>query len=154
MYRDMYSDSSGLPDPDTDPQFYADVPVKRLVAWLIDTVLIAILSLLALASTLFLAIFIFPLIFAAVHLVYRSVFIARGSATPGMRVMGIELRNHLGHRFGPGEAVVHTLAYSVVSAFVLPQIVGIVMMLTTARGQGLHDLLLGSTAINRPATSW
>ena len=147
----MSIEPSGLPDPITDPQFYRDVPGKRLIAWLIDTLLIGLASLLLVAATLFLTAFIFPLVFAVIHFVYRSYFLATHSATPGMRVMAIEIRNHSGDRLTAGEAILHTLAYSVVVAFIIPQLVGIFMMLTGPRGQGLHDLLVGTAAINRPA---
>ena len=35
----IYGPMSGLPDPELDRQFYAGVPARRLVAWLIDLVL-------------------------------------------------------------------------------------------------------------------
>ncbi|MGG7646333.1 RDD family protein [Rhodovulum sp. YNF3179] len=141
----------GLPDPDRSPEFYDGVPFKRLLAWLVDTILVTLATLLIVAATLFVTVFIFPAIFLAVHLAYRIFFLARDSATPGMRLVAIEIRTHRGDRLDAGMAALHTLAYSVIAGFVLPQVVGIVMMLTTARGQGLHDMLLGTTAINRPA---
>lgn len=144
----------GLPDPDMHPEFYQDVAVKRLMAWVVDTILILLATLLLVAATLFLAVFIFPLIFAVVHLAYRVVFIARDSATPGMRLMGIELRDAQGARLDATTALFHTLAYSLTAAFVLPLIVSIGLMWTGARAQGLHDHLLGTAAINRPATAW
>ncbi|PWE33094.1 hypothetical protein DDZ14_06660 [Maritimibacter sp. 55A14] len=142
---------TALPDPETDPQFYRDVPMKRLIAWVADTILISLASLLVVAATLFLTLFMFPAIFVAVHFAYRSFFLARNSATPGMQIMAIEIRGGRGHRLDTVEAVLHTLVYSVIAAFVLPQLISIVLMATTSRGQGLHDMALGTTAINRPA---
>lgn len=144
----------GLPDPETHPDFYADVAVKRLMAWVVDTLLIALATLLLVAATLFMAIFLFPAIFVAVHLAYRIFFIARDSATPGMRLMGIELRDARGARLDAGTAALHTLAYSLTAAFVLPLVASMVLMWTGARAQGLHDHLLGTAAINRPSTAW
>ncbi len=139
-----------LPDPETHPEFYAGVPVKRLIAWGADIVLILLATLVLSAATLFLALFVFPALFAAVHLAYRIFFIMRDSATPGMRLMGIELRDVHGARLGPGAAVLHTLAYSLTAVLVLPLLVSVVLIWTGARAQGLHDLLLGTAAINRP----
>ena len=35
--NDLYP---GLPDPRLNAEFYADIPAKRLLAWVIDTVII------------------------------------------------------------------------------------------------------------------
>lgn len=148
--RAMTSVLPHLPDPETHPEFYAGVPVKRLIAWGADTLLILLASLAISAATLFLALMIFPALFAAVHLAYRVFFIARESATPGMRLMGIELRDAQGARLDLATAVLHTLAYSLTAVFVLPLLVSVVLIWTGARAQGLHDLLLGTAAINRP----
>ena len=44
---DQTSNSShlrGLPDPVTEAEFYADVPSKRLIAWLIDIAVISLIT--------------------------------------------------------------------------------------------------------------
>lgn len=141
----------GLPDPDLHAEFYADIPVKRLVAWVVDTVLVILLALLALPFTAFAAVLILPFFMALVGFVYRTVTLARGSSTWGMRLVAIEMRNARGERFDTPTAAMHTLLYSFSMAFVLPQVASIVLMLTGRRAQGLHDLILGTAAINRPA---
>ena len=65
-------------------------------------------------------------------------------------MMGIEFRNGQGQRFDTGLSFLHTLGFTVVSAFVLPQLLSAAMMLMTERGQGLVDVFLNTTAINRP----
>lgn len=139
----------GLPDPETHGDFYSDTAIKRLFAWVIDTVAITLLSLLVIPFTAFVGLFFFALIFLAVGLVYRIWTIAQYSATPGMRLMAIEFRNGQGERFDTGTAVAHTLLYVVMSSVFILQVVSIGMMLTNPRGQGLHDMLLGTAAINR-----
>ncbi|MRH20244.1 RDD family protein [Rhodovulum strictum] len=141
----------GLPDPALHAEFYKDVPAKRLVAWVVDTVLILLIALLALPFTAFAAVFVLPLFVAVVGFAYRTVTLARGSATWGMRLVAIEIRNGRGERLDLPSAALHTLLYSLSMAFVLPQVASVVLMLTGARAQGLHDLLLGTAAINRPA---
>ncbi|HDR28063.1 RDD family protein [Rhodovulum sp.] len=141
----------GLPDPVLHAEFYRNVPTKRLVAWVVDTVLILLIALLVLPFTAFAAVFVLPLFVALVGFVYRVATLAHGSATWGMRLMAIEIRNGRGERLDSQTAALHTLVYSLGMAFVLPQVVSIVLMLTGARAQGLHDMLLGTAAINRPA---
>ena len=142
----------GLPDPDRQSEFYADVPVKRLVAWVIDSIAIALLTGLVVVFTVGLALFIIPLVFLGVGIAYRWITIARDSATPGMRMTAIELRSANGARLDGTTAGLHTLGYTVSVAIFPLQLVSIVMMLMSARKQGLTDHLLGTAAINRAAS--
>ena len=41
----------GLPDPELSPDLYADVPLKRFLAWVVDFVVIAVLTAIATKST-------------------------------------------------------------------------------------------------------
>lgn len=138
-----------LPDPDRHAEFYADVPTKRAIAWVVDTVLIALLTVLIIPFTAFTALFYLPFLFLMVSFLYRILGLARSSATLGMRLLSIEFRDNRGQPFTLPTAVLHTLGYSLSMAFVLPQLVSIVLMLTTARGQGLTDHVLSTVALNR-----
>jgi len=149
----MTTHISHLPDPVTQPEFYADVPMKRLVAWIVDTVLIVIICLLIVPFTAFTGLFFFPLMVLVVGFAYRVVTITNRSATWGMRLMAIELRDSAGERFGLGLALAHTFGTSVSFGMPILQVVSVVMMLTTARAQGLSDHLLGTVALNRAAAS-
>ena len=141
----------GHPNPDYEAGFYAGVPTKRLIAWLADSVLIGLLTLLAIPFTAFLGLFFLPLLWLAVGLAYRVITLTSGSATLGMRFVAIEFRNVEGNRFTLGDAVMHTAIYTVCFAFFLLQIVSIVLMLIGSKGQSLGDHAIGSVAINRPA---
>jgi len=148
----MYADpASHLPDPIAQPEFYAGVPTKRLLAWIIDSVLILIFCVIALILTLGIGFFFLPALMLVTGLVYRIATLSRGSATWGMAMMAIELRRHDGARLDTLSAVLHTLGYSASMAFVVPQIISVILMLTGARAQGLSDLVLGTAAINRRA---
>ncbi len=140
---------SGLPDPETQAAFYEHVPLKRFIAWIIDTALISLLTGLIVILSVFTMAFFLPLVFLLVNAIYRYVTLAGGSATPGMRLMALELRTHRGTRFDRGTAAAHTAGYLLSVSMVLPQIISIALMLTTARAQGLTDCLLGTAAINR-----
>ncbi len=141
--------TSPLPDPNLQPDFYASVPSKRLVAWVVDTLVILVLCLIAVLLTAFVGLFVWPLLYLTIGFAYRVVTIANGSATWGMRFVGIELRNAFGERMDLGLAFAHTLGYSVSIAVPIIQVVSVVMMLTSPRGQGLTDAFLGTVMLNR-----
>ncbi|MCP4824270.1 MAG: RDD family protein, partial [Shimia sp.] len=90
--------SFALPDPDTQSEFYEDVTFKRLLAWLIDTGLIFVFCVLVLPFTAFTGIFFFGALLFVFGFAYRVVTIATGSATWGMRLISIELRQSHGSR--------------------------------------------------------
>jgi uncharacterized RDD family membrane protein YckC len=68
-----------------------------------------------------------------------------------MRVMGIELRRHDGTRFDFSTAVLHTAIYSIAFWTEVLQILSCVTILASRYHQGLQDIILRTTAINRPA---
>lgn len=140
---------SALPNPETSPGFYDGVAVKRGLAWILDTFAVAVISAVLATLPFFLGWFFFPLIFLAVNVLYRIGTIASASATPGMSLFNIELRTHQGHNLDGSMAAMHTIAYLIANAFVLPQLISIALMLGSARGQGLHDMVTGVVALNR-----
>jgi uncharacterized RDD family membrane protein YckC len=142
---------SALPDPRMQPEFYADVPVKRLLAFVADTLIIVAACLLILPFTAFTGIFFFPALMLVVGFAYRVVTIANGSATWGMRLMAIEFRTHDGRPFDLPTAFLHTLGFTFSMGVFVVQVVSIIMMLTSERRQGLTDMVLGSVALNRTA---
>ncbi|SEM43302.1 Uncharacterized membrane protein YckC, RDD family [Loktanella fryxellensis] len=140
-----------LPDPVADAPFYAGVPTKRLLAWVVDVTLVAIVCILMLPFTAFTGVFYFPFLMMCVGFPYRWATIAGRSATWGMRLMGIELRDHDGQRLSGTTAFLHTAGYTVSLITAPLQILSVVLMAVAPRGQGLSDYVLGTTAINRPA---
>lgn len=141
---------SGLPDPSYQSDFYAGVPIKRFLAWAVDEILLLLASVLVVILTLGLAGFIFPLVYLVLSFSYRSFSLTRRSATLGMRLMALEIRNNTGRRLASNEACMHVGAFMVSMAFILPMLISAVMVAASSRHQALHDLLLGSAAINRP----
>ena len=140
----------GLPDPDRDAQFYSGVPTKRLVAFVIDVVLVWGLAILVSLLTLGIGFFIMGFLIAVIDLAYRTFTIGSKSATVGMALMGIELRTFGGDRFNMGHALIHTLLFYAMLAFVVVQLISVIMMGGSRYGRGLHDLIVGSAMINRP----
>lgn len=140
-----------LPDPYHDAGFYASVPAKRAVAWGVDTVISAGLTAIIVPFTAFTAVFFLPLLYVMVSAVYRWAMLSRASATLGMMLVAIEFRRADARPFDTVTAAVHTAGFMVSSALILPQVISAILMLTTPRGQGLTDCLLGTVAINRAA---
>ncbi len=141
----------GFPDPISHREFYEDVTTKRLVAFLIDSFLILLITTALIPLTAFVALVFFGFFGLIVNLIYRTVSLANRSATPGMRLMGIEFRTHQGAHMSLGLALTHTILFTLSFSMVLPQVISIILMLTTPRGQSLNDLLLGTAVINKSA---
>lgn len=143
--------SWGLPDPHRDHVFYDGVARKRFLAWGIDVMITVGLVLLAIPLTAFTGLFFFPLLWVGVSFLYRTVTIAQTGATLGMRFFGIQLRSRDGSLPDAPLAALHTGFYLGMMAVFPLQMVSIAMMLISPRVQGLHDTLLGTAVINRPA---
>lgn len=137
------------PDPAVQPQFYEGIPMKRLLAWLVDMVVIVLVCLLIVPFTAFTGLFFFPLLMLVVGFVYRWATLANGSATWGMRLLSMELRRGDDRPFDGGTALMHTLGYSVSIAFPVLQLISVVLMATSERRQGLTDMVLGTVPLNR-----
>jgi len=133
------------------PQFYDGVPAKRLLAFFVDALIIAALTLVILPFTAFIGLFFLPFLYMMMSFAYRVVTLARGSATWGMQLMAIELRTRDDKRFDFGMALLHTTGFAISVAIPILQIISIVMMLGSQRRQGLSDSLLGTVALNRRA---
>lgn len=147
-YQDMNT-LSHLPDPVSQPGFYANTPVKRGLAWVIDLVMILALTLVAVVFTAFIGLFFFLGLMLVVGFIYRVATLSAGSATWGMRLMAIEFRDARGEHLDFGQAFLHTMGYTVSMSIPLIQVVSIVLMFVTERRQGLTDLALGTVVLNR-----
>jgi uncharacterized RDD family membrane protein YckC len=101
----------------------------------------------------FLALFVWPALFLGVSFVYRTLSLARHSATPGMRFLAIELRGADGHRLDRATALLQTAGFTLSMAMVVVQLISVGLMVLSPRKQGLSDLFLGTVALNRVAAS-
>ena len=149
-WTDWPEDRGSLPDPASDLRFYAGVPARRLLAFLIDVVIVWGFALLAVVLSFGLGLFVMGFIVAALDVLYRIITITGRSATWGMRFVAIELRRRDGGRFDLLHAVGHTILFYVVVAFAPLLLVSATLMAGSALGRGLHDLPFGSTMINSP----
>jgi uncharacterized RDD family membrane protein YckC len=148
----------GVPDPVRDSQFYEGVPMRRLVAFCIDIFvvlalwcIVLIFGFLISVLTLGLAAPLAVAVFAAADFLYRWAMLAERSATVGMLVTGLEVRDATGDRLNPILAFLHVAGFYV-SVFVTPLLViGWLLMATSPLRRLLHDLVIGAVVINRPS---
>ena len=144
-------------DPATEPELFEGVLARRVVAFLIDLMIITV-------PLIFLAIFIFmfglvtlglgwflfflmspiAVIWALVY--YGMTFGSPASATIGMRVVDLEMRTWYGTPcyfvLGSVHAVMFWLTVSFLTPFIL------LVALFNDRKRLLHDMLVGTIAIN------
>ena len=105
----------GVPDPHRDPQFYDGVPARRLVAFGIDFIVIlflmfcvAVVGAILTLGSMFLAGPLVMLTFSVTGFVYRWIMVWKRSATLGMILTGIEVRDGQGDRMTQLTAFIHT----------------------------------------------
>ncbi len=147
----------GIPDPIRDPQFYQGVPLRRFVAFWIDFLIILALFVPVLiigaavtVLTFGLAAPFLMLFFTVTGFVYRWGMLKTRSATLGMSLTGIEVRDRNGNTCDSQLAFMHTVGFFV--TFLAPPllIVGWLMMANSPHRRAMHDLFVGSVVINRP----
>ena len=138
-----------LPNPAIQPEFYADIPWKRSMAWAVDAVVTLGLTLIALVATALLTAFILPLLFAAVSIGYRTFMLSRYGATLGMMLMAIKWRHLNGARPDTMTALIYSAAHTGMWTVFPIQIASIVTILLSPYRQGLHDMVLGTTMLHK-----
>lgn len=146
----MYLSSGGMPDPNREPWAFEGVAARRLFAFFIDVAIVWGAALFIGIATLGLGLLLFGAVAACVDMILRVAFLSNGSATLGMRMMGIELRTRRGKRLDFLTALLHTALFYVMFAIGLLQAVSVLMMALSLRGHGLHDTILGVTMLKRP----
>jgi uncharacterized RDD family membrane protein YckC len=135
-------------DPATQPELFEGVLARRVVAFLIDVVIIAVpLILLA----VFMAVFtVFTLgLGGFVFFLYGLTFGSARSATIGMRVVDLEMRTWYGAPCYFVLGAVHAIGYWLSVTFLTPLI--LLVPLFNNRRRLLHDMLVGTIVINNAA---
>src|SRR3954470_22598860 len=147
-------------DPDLHPELFEGVLARRVIAFIIDFVLIAVPVLLASMFIFVFGIVTLGLGFALYWLlppasviwalVYFGLTLgSASSATVGMRVMDLQMRTWYGAPayfvLGAVHAIFFWLSISFFTPFVL------LVAFFNPRRRLLHDILLGTVVINRPA---
>ena len=140
--------------PDSQPELFASVLRRRLVAFLVDALLIATMTFAGWMVMMVLGLLTFGLAWLLIVLVFPVVALAYNwltlggprSATIGMHLMGLEVRTWYGAPIYPVLAVVHAVLFwgsvSILTPFIL------LVAMFNERKRLLHDFLLGTVVIN------
>jgi uncharacterized RDD family membrane protein YckC len=161
-----WRNAGGVPphafDPWLQPELFRGVPTRRVIAFLIDLIVLSIPIVLAILFIVVFGIVTLGLGWALFFLVspasiiwallyYGASLGGPHSATLGMRVMDLELRTWYGAPgyfvLGAMHAVLFWISISVLSPLVL--LVG----LFNGRRRLLHDIVLGTVVINNSVRS-
>jgi uncharacterized RDD family membrane protein YckC len=147
-------------DPTANPELFEGVLARRVVAFIIDFIIIAIPVVLA-------AMFIFAFgiitlglgwalywLLPAASVIWALVYFgatlgSHRSATIGMRVMDLEMRTWYGAPAYFVLGAVHAIVYWVTVSFLTPFI--LLVAFFNVRRRLLHDIMLGTVVINSPA---
>jgi uncharacterized RDD family membrane protein YckC len=151
----QFTDRPFACDPVRQPELFDGVIFKRTTAFIIDAIIIALLTVAAYVAvallgviTLGLAWLLFGLVFPAVGLGYNAVTIGgKNSATLGQRMMGLEVRMWYGGKVTPLVAAFHALLFWFSLVVFCPILL---WALFDSRKRCLHDILAGVLFINRP----
>lgn len=149
-------------DPLTNPELFEGVPSRRMVAFVIDFIIITVPVVFAVLFITAMGIVTFGLGFVFLALLppaaviwalayYGLCFGSAQSATLGMRVMDLELRTWYGSPAYFVLGAVHAIVFYITVASLTPFI--LIVGLLNERHRLLHDFLLGTVVINTPARS-
>lgn len=144
-----------LPNPATSPELFEGLLTRRVIAFIIDCVLMSIMivAVFAVAGilgivTLGLAWLSFPLIVPVVFVAYFAATLGSPSrATIGMRAMDIVLTPTRNVTLDGWLAFVHVLVFWLTCAILTPFILAIGLI--TNRRQLLHDMIVGVLMVRR-----
>lgn len=144
-------------DPVARPELFEGVRSRRVFAFFIDVIAIALLTFAAGVLVFILGIFTFGLAFLfyaflgqAVALLYAAFTLGGpNAATPGMRAMGLEMRLWYGAKPYPLLAAMHALLFWFSVALLTPFV--LLVALFSDRKRLLHDLVLGTVVVNTAA---
>lgn len=133
-----------------DVRVYDGVRTRRVIAFLVDYLIVgllmipfAVLVLLLGILTLGLGWMLFGVLFPAVALIYIWTTLGGpNQATVGMRMLDIRLERLDGRKVDGMLAVVHSVLFWAANAILTPLV--LLVTLFTDRKRALHDLLLGT----------
>jgi uncharacterized RDD family membrane protein YckC len=133
-----------------DARLYDGVRTRRVIAVMIDYLIVAVLTIPVAILVFFLGILtlglgwiLFSILVPAVAILYIwNTLGSANQATTGMRMMGIRLNRLDGRRIDGMTAVVHSVLFWAGNVILTPLI--LLVTLFSDRKRTLHDLLLGT----------
>jgi uncharacterized RDD family membrane protein YckC len=148
-------------DARTWPELFEGVLAKRVFAFIADAAMILVLMVPAAVVVAVLGLFtlglgwlLYGILLPLVAILYVATTAGGArSATPGMRLMGIEMRTFEGGRMFAALAVLHAVLFWLSVSLLTPLI--LLVGLFTPRRQLLHDIALGVVMVNSdPLRRW
>jgi uncharacterized RDD family membrane protein YckC len=151
-------------DPQVSPDLFEGVLARRLIAFVVDLVILAIpivlgamfivastIATLGIAGILFalLSPLYWPLIVIWAICYYGFTLGSAASATVGMRAMDLEMRTWYGSPCYFVLGAVHAIVFWITISFLTPLV--LLVGFFNARKRLLHDMLVGTIVINNPA---
>ena len=147
-------------DPATQPELFEGVLARRVVAFCIDVLVIAVplafiaififmFGLVTLGLGWFLFFFYGPICVIWALVYYGLTFGSAASATIGMRMVDLEMRTWYGAPSYFVLGAVHAIGYWLSVTFLTPFI--LLVALFNDRRRLLHDMLLGTIVVNNAA---
>jgi uncharacterized RDD family membrane protein YckC len=134
------------------PSSKEGVIFKRIIAYIIDVIILTVVSYatatLLIILTLGLAFFVIGGVIIALALWYHTFFIGRNAATPGMALIGLEVRDIMTDKppsYGQAFVATATFYLSIVMTFWIVLLVP----LFTHRNRTVHDLISGTVVVRR-----
>jgi len=144
-----------LPDPATAPELFEGVLTRRVIAFVLDMIIIgAIVLAISIVGAIagfftfglsWLALFV--LIPLSIVLYYGATLGSARRATVGMSMMDIVLTPTRGQPLNGGLAFLHTLLFWVSAWIAWP--ISLLVALFTPRRQMVHDLIVGTLMVRR-----
>lgn len=142
-------------DPIANPEFFDGITMRRVMAYLVDLLIVLAASALTVSALVVVKVLSFGLLsplFALlpiIPLAYHTAFVGGpNSATPGMRLFGIEVHRIEGDRPSYLQAAFLTAVFYVSIAFTSWLI--LLVALFNGRGRTFHDYLCGNISIIAP----
>lgn len=141
-------------DLEVRPELYRGVTLRRVVAYLMDLIVIAAATVVAGTAFVVLGVLSFGLLspilavlLLVVPLAYHTLLIGgRRASTLGMRFFGIEVRRIDGGPPGYPLAALQTIVFY--ATIMLTSWLILLVALFNGRGRTLHDYLCGTVAVN------
>jgi uncharacterized RDD family membrane protein YckC len=136
-----------------DWRAYSGVLSRRVFAFLLDYIIIALLCIPAAIILFFLSIvtlglgfFLYPALYVIVAGIYFGLTVGGpGQASLGMRAMGVSMMRVDGQRIDFLTAIVHLALFWILNSVLTPLV--LLVGLFTERSRLLHDLLIGTVTV-------
>ena len=143
---DLLSDADYAPE--LHPALYESVQRRRVLAFLIDMIAIGLLTMVGAIVVTVLGIMtlglgwsLFLVLVPAVVLGYAALGVSRFGATPGMRMVGLVMRNWTGGGVDGFVGALHSFLYWTSTSILTPLV--LLFGLFTPRKRLLHDVIAG-----------